>query len=184
MPKAIGMIEMSSIALAYQVEDAMLKAAEVELLMARTICSGKYIIIIGGEVGGVQSAVEQGLDAAHDSVIETLVIPNVHDSLFPALSGSVALSQEDLGALGVVETFSAASILAAADAAVKASNVKLFRVHVAMAIGGKGFLLLTGEVGAVQAAVDAGVRAASDRGMLVGQSVIAGPREELFREYI
>ena len=39
---AIGLVELSSIALGHEVEDTMLKTASVELLVARTICSGKY----------------------------------------------------------------------------------------------------------------------------------------------
>ena len=38
----------------------------------------------------------------------------------------------------MVETFSGTSVLAAADAAAKAARVNLFRIHVAMALGGKG----------------------------------------------
>ena len=47
-PRAIGAIELSSIGIGYQIEDQMLKAASVDLLIARTICSGKYLIVIGG----------------------------------------------------------------------------------------------------------------------------------------
>ncbi len=47
-PKAIGAIELSSIGIGYQIEDDMLKAASVEVLIARTICSGKYLIVSAG----------------------------------------------------------------------------------------------------------------------------------------
>jgi microcompartment protein CcmL/EutN len=53
-----------------------------------------------------------------------------------------------------------------------------------MAIGGKGFLLVTGEVAAVQSAVDAAAAVAMDRGVLVAKVVIPGPRRELFSEFI
>ena len=184
MPKAIGMIELSSIALGYQVEYAMLKAAAVDLLVARTICSGKYIVIVGGEVADVNSSVEAGLGAALDSIIDHMVIPNVHESLFPALSSSVTLAPGQIQALGIVETFTVSSILEAADAAAKAADVVLFRIHIAMAVGGKGFLLLTGEVAAVRAAVEAASAIARERGVLVAPVVIPGPRQELFAEYI
>jgi len=89
MSKAIGMIELSSIALGYEIQDAMLKAANCQLLLARTICSGKYMVVVGGEVADVQSSVEAGMSAAREALIDHLVIPNVHESLFPALSSSV-----------------------------------------------------------------------------------------------
>ncbi len=41
----------------------MLKAASVELLIARTICSGKYLIVLGGAVSDVEAAIQAGLAA-------------------------------------------------------------------------------------------------------------------------
>lgn len=184
MSSAIGLIEVSSIALGYEIEDAMLKAARVELLLARTICSGKYLVVVGGEVGAVNTSVEAGLRAAREGIIDHVIVPRVDRSVFPALSGAVELKPEEVESLGIVETFSAACTVEAADAAVKAGGVILFRVHLAMAIGGKGFLLVTGPVGACEAAVAAASAVASERGLLVHQVVIAGPRRELFREFI
>ena len=84
---SIGLIEMSSIAAGFQVCDAMLKAADVELVLARTICSGKYMVLVRGEMGAIQAAVEAGCREGDFSVIDTFQIPNVHESIFPALSG-------------------------------------------------------------------------------------------------
>jgi len=96
----------------------------------------------------------------------------------------VELNPDQARALGVVETFSASSIIDCADAAVKAADVILFRIHLAMAIGGKGFFSCTGDVAAVQAAVEAGARMASEDGILVNKVVIPAPRPELFQEFI
>jgi len=184
MPKSIGAIELSSIGIGYLIEDEMLKAASVELLIARTICSGKYLIVIGGSVSDVEAAIQAGLKGAGEAIIDQLVIPNVHPSVFPALGQSVALEADHTGALGVVETFSGVSILAAADAAAKAARVILFRIHVAMALGGKGFLLLTGSVADVRAGVEAAAAEARQRGLLVSEIVIPRPARELFADYL
>ena len=74
-PRSIGAIEFSSIGIGYRFEDEMLKAASVELLIARTICSGKYLIILGGSVSDVESAIRAGLAAASDAIIDHLIIP-------------------------------------------------------------------------------------------------------------
>jgi microcompartment protein CcmL/EutN len=162
----------------------MLDAADVEVAIARTICSGKYLIVIYGSVSDVESAIAVGLDTADEAIIDDLILPAVHDSVFPALGQSVDLTAQQVDALGVLETFSGVSIIAAADAAAKAADVTLFRIHVAMALGGKGFLLLTGEVADVEAAVAAGSEAARDRGLLVSQIVIPRPQPQLFSEYL
>ena len=184
VPKSIGVVELSSIGLGYRIQDEMLKAASVELLMARTICSGKYLIIIGGSVSDVEAAVQAGLASAGEAIIDHLVIPNVHESVFPALGQSVTLHGDADGALGVVETFSGTSVIAAADAAAKAARVTLFRIHVAMALGGKGLCLMTGTVADVRAGVQAAVEEVRRRGLLVSEIVIPRPSRELFAEYL
>jgi len=182
--KSIGAIELSSIGMGFLVEDEMLKAASVELLIARTICSGKYLVLVGGTVSDVEAAVKAGLARADEAVIDSLIIPNIHEAVFPALGQSVVLDEESAGALGVVETFSGTSSLAAADAAAKAARVTLFRIHVAMALGGKGLCLMTGSVADVRAGVQAAVNEARKRGLLVSEVVIPRPSKELFAEFI
>ncbi|HUT89595.1 MAG TPA: BMC domain-containing protein [Thermoguttaceae bacterium] len=182
--KSIGAMELSSIGIGYQVEDEMLKAASVELLIARTICSGKYLIVVGGSVSDVEAAIHAGLEIADEAIIDHLVIPNVHESVFPAMGQSVSLGAEHTGALGVIETFSGVSVLAAADAAAKAARVTLFRIHVAMALGGKGLLLMTGTVADVRAGVQAAAEEVRKRGLLVSEVVIPRPGRELFEDYL
>ncbi len=181
--KSIGAVELSSIGIGYQVEDEMLKTASVELLIARTICSGKYLIVVGGSVSDVEAAVQVAQQSAADTLIDSLLLPNVHEGVFPALGQSVVLKEQP-GALGVIETFSGTSVLAAADAAAKAAQVTLIRIHVAMALGGKGLLLLTGTTADVEAAVQAGSEEVKKRGLLVSQVVISRPSQELLSEYL
>ncbi len=179
---SIGLIELGSIAAGFQVADAMLKAADVDLVLARTICSGKYMVLIRGDVAAIQAAVDAGTQAGDFSVIDTFVIPNVHEAIFPAISGITKV--ERLEALGIIESFSVASLIEGADAAVKAANVELLEVRLAMALGGKAFATLTGTVAAVNAAVEAGARVIARKGLLVNKVVIASPRRELLTEMI
>jgi microcompartment protein CcmL/EutN len=106
----------------------------------------------------------------------------LHESVFPALSGVSKV--EMLGALGIVESFSVASLIEGADAAVKAANVQLIEIRLAMALGGKAFATLTGDVAAVSAAIDAGAQVVGQKGMLVNKVVIPHPRPELLNEMI
>jgi len=53
-----------------------------------------------------------------------------------------------------------------------------------MALGGKAFVTMTGNVAAVQAAVDAGAQVVGQKGMLVNKVVIPHPRAELLTEMI
>jgi len=183
-PKAIGAIELSSIGVGYQVEDDMLKAASVEILIARTICSGKYLIVVGGGVSDTETAVQTGVTNGGDAVIDHLMVANVHPMVFPALGQSVVLGPEEPGALGIIETFSGVSVLAASDVAAKAARVTLLRIHVAMAMGGKGLCLMTGTVADVRQGVQSAAEEVRKRGLLVSEVVIPRPSRELFGDYL
>ncbi len=179
---SIGLIELSSVAAGYQVADAMLKAADTELILSRSICSGKYMVMVRGDVSSVEASVNVGRSVGDFSLIDSFVIPNVHESIFPAISGTSKV--EVLESLGIIEAFSVASLIEGADAAVKAANVQLIEIRLAMALGGKAFVTLTGDVAAVQSAVDSGAKLIGKKGMLVNMVVIPRPRPELLSEMI
>lgn len=179
---SIGLIELSSIAAGYLVGDAMLKAADVEMILSRSICSGKYIVMVGGDVAAVRASVDAGTVSGTGMVIDTFVIPNIHKDVFPAISGVTQVKM--LEALGIVEAFSVASLIEAADAAVKTARIQLIEIRLAMALGGKAFVTMTGDVAAVRAAVDSAAAVCSKRGLLVNKVVIPNPRKELLNEII
>ena len=58
------------------------------------------------------------------------------------------------------------------------------RPGLAMALGGKAFVTLTGNVSAVQAAIDAGANLVSEKGLLVHKVVIPRPHENLLNEFV
>jgi microcompartment protein CcmL/EutN len=183
MPRnSIGLVELGSIAAGFEVCDAMLKTADVDLLLSRSICSGKYMVMIRGDVAAVESSVRSGSQAGHFSVIDTFVIPNVHDQIFPAIAGTNKI--EAVEALGIIESFSVASLIEGADQAVKSANVRLIEIRLAMALGGKAFATLTGSVAAVRSAVEAGAAVIAAKGLLTNKVVIPNPRAELFKETI
>ena len=179
---SVGLIELSSIAAGFEVCDAMLKTADVDLVLARTICSGKYMVLVRGDVAAVRSSVDAGTRAGDFSIIDTFVIPNLDESIFPAISGTTKI--EALEALGIIESFSVASLIEGADAAVKAANVRLIEIRLAMALGGKAFVSLTGSVSDVRSAVEAGAAVIAEKGLLVNKVVIPQPRGELLNEMI
>ena len=180
--KSIGLLELSSIAAGFQAADTMLKAGNVRLLLSRTICSGKYMVVIGGDTAAVSSAVSAGAEAANGCLIDKFVISNLHPDVFLAL-GRTQPVQPD-GALGILESFNVATLLQAADAAVKAASVTLLEVRLAMALGGKAFCTLTGDVASVQAAVAAGRQVIADAGVLVYSVVLSRPHPDVYREVV
>ncbi len=180
--KSIGLIELSSVASGFSVADAALKAGNVKLMLSRSICSGKYMIVVAGETAGVEAAIETATEVAGGCLIDRIVIPNLHPDVFTAIGRNAPV--EPTGALGVVESFNVATLVKAADAAAKAGDVQLLEVRLAMALGGKAFCTMTGDVSSVQAAVAAARNVIAEAGVLVNAVVIPRPHPDVYREVI
>ncbi len=177
--ETIGFLELNSIAQGIQAADTMLKAAEVNLVFARTACPGNYHVMLSGDVAAVQAAIEAGQSAGGACVVDSVVIPRVHPQVIQAINQ--ATEPGEVNAVGVLEFFSVTAAVQAADVAVKAADVELVDLRLGLGIGGKSFVVLTGEVAAVREAIHAGAGIASDSGMLMGNVVIPSPRPEVFQ---
>jgi microcompartment protein CcmL/EutN len=162
------------------VADTMLKAGNVRLILSRSICSGKYMVLIGGETAAVQSAVAAGAEVANGCLIDQFVIPNVHPDVFVALGRTTPV--EPTGALGILESFNVATLIQGADAAAKAAAVQLLEIRLAMALGGKAFCTMTGDVSSVKSAIAAGRQVIGDAGVLVNAVVLSRPHPDVYRE--
>ena len=174
---ALGLIEALSIPVGIEGGDAMLKAADVDLAMAQVVCAGKYIVCVSGDVAAVTHAVQTGVACCESALVDSFIIPNVHEKVIAAISAATAA--EDIAALGIVETFSLAAAVQCADAAVKAAAVELVELRLGRGMGGKSFFLLTGEVASVRAAVAAAEVIPEVAGMLARCVVIPAPHPDL-----
>ena len=82
MSKAIGMIEFKTTATGVTAADAMVKTSDVEIVEAQTVCPGKYIAIITGDLSAVKAAVDAAVTTYEDKCIDSFVLGNPHESLF------------------------------------------------------------------------------------------------------
>ena len=169
MSKAIGMIEFKTTATGITAADAMVKTSEVEIVEAQTVCPGKYIAIITGDLSAVKAAVDAAVTTYEDKCIDSFVLGNPHESLFPAMYGTTQI--EGISALGILETYDAASIIEAADQAAKTAIVDVIELRIAKGMCGKSYMLLTGEVSAKQLV--------ASKGMYLDSSVIAHPDQRM-----
>lgn len=103
MQRAIGMVEFSSIARGIYAADQMVKVSEVEVVTASTSCPGKYVAIVHGDVAAVKTSIETGEREAGEYYIDSMVIPNVHPQVFPALPEPSCT--EGINALGTWSRF-------------------------------------------------------------------------------
>lgn len=174
---ALGLVETAGIAAGVALADRMVKAAQVNLIQATTICSGRYMIQISGD----QAAVEAALAVVADSparIIGQYLLPQVSDEVLAILRrpAGVRLGQ----AIAVIESRTVISGIAGADAAVKAAAVGLARLVTGQGINGKSYCVLCGEL----SSVEAGVRAAVDviANNLIDTTILAAPDQAVLHE--
>lgn len=177
MSKAIGMVEYKTVSAGVVAADAMVKTSEVDIIEAQTVCPGKYIVIISGDLSAVNAAVETSKTQYEKHLINSFVLGNPHESIFPAIYGATKI--DHVSALGIMETYDATSIIVAADEAAKTAIVELIELRIARGMCGKSYLMLTGDVAAVEAAIERAKMAVSEDGMYLDSSVIAHPDKKI-----
>ena len=174
MRKAVGFVEIKSIPVGIQTADEMVKAGNVELLLSTPICPGKYVIIVGGHVGPVKAAMSKAELVSGIYLIDTHILDNIREEVLPAIAGVTPTQQ-----IQAVGTISALTAIIAADTAVKASKVSIVDLRIARGLGGKGYLVITGEVSSVRSAVNACLAKLGISGEVTSTSIIPRPHPQI-----
>lgn len=177
--KAIGVIEIKTISKGYLVSDGILDLVSVEIVMAQPVCPGKFVLILAGGVAEVENAVAFANRKYSEAVVDSTVLGRIEEEVYLSLVGAAETAQR--GAVGIIETFSIAAVIQAADTAVKTSGVEIMEIRIARGMGGKCYALFTGSVSNVEDAVKNGGAQATEEGLLVDTAVIASPHTELWQ---
>lgn len=148
----LGVVESRSIAAGVELADTMVKAADVRLVRASTICSGRYMIYVAGEQEAVKTSVQSARDSGR-ALAGSFVISRIAPQVLDVLRKSDAPQPGD--ALGVVESRIVSACILAADRAVKQADIRLTRLVTGQGINGKAYFVLCGEVAAVRESVAA-----------------------------
>jgi microcompartment protein CcmL/EutN len=172
------MVEVVSVARGIFMADQMVKISEVDIVTSVSTCPGKHITIVHGDVASVEDAVRKGAETAAEFLVDSIIIPNVSPQVFPAIIGGEM--PENIGAIGIVESFSLATMLVVADTILKSAELAPNELRLGNGLGGKAYFTFTGDV----AAVETGVRAAENEvkegaGLLVNAEIIPAPSEKL-----
>jgi microcompartment protein CcmL/EutN len=150
---ALALLEFSSIAAGIQSADAMVKRAALDVIRAGTVQPGRFLVLVGSSVAEVEEALKAGLNTAPDALNDHIFLPGVHSDVVRALAGERHVQNLNR-ALGIVETRTVPAAIHAADRGVKGAEVNLMEVRLADGLGGKGIVLFTGDVSAVEASLE------------------------------
>lgn len=149
MNKSIGALEFVSISRGMYVADAIVKKAEVEIIYFKTICPGKFLIIISGDEGEVDTAIDYGTSIAGKTLFDSFKVHAVSPAIILGIRAKYD-SIEKTDAVGIVETKKVCTGIRALDVMLKAADVTLIRVYLAFTIGGKLVFAVTGSVSSIE----------------------------------
>jgi len=194
MGLAIGTLELNSVASGVVAGDEMLKSADVQLVMAQPVCPGKYVLLVAGDTSSVETAIATGKTAGREKVVDSIIISSIAPEVIPAIMRSTAPEQRE--AVGVIETYSLASAILAADYAVKSAAIDLIEVRLGRGLegkafvlevmlgrglGGKAFVLVTGSISDVTTAADTAKLQLGKEGMILNIEVIPSLHKDMYQ---
>lgn len=182
MIRAIAMVEYSTVPTGIEAADTLVKTANIDIIEAKVVCPGKYIVIITGELSAIKASVDAAKAKFQEKLVDSFVIGNIHEEVLPAIYGTVEVNNPR--AMGVIETNTVASAIVAADTAAKSADVTLVELRLAKSMGGKSYLILTGDVACVSAAIENARAASEDKGMFIDSSVIPNPDPEVWKKVL
>ncbi len=148
---AIALIESSSIAIGILAGNEMLKKAPITVIKSGTVHNGKYLNLIGGSVASVEESFTTGLAIGADDIIDSMILPNVHQQLHDVILGLRRQCQQE--SLGIIEASTVSTMIKATDAGVKGADVNIVEIRLADDIGGKSFTIFNGTIEEIQAAI-------------------------------
>lgn len=171
MTNALGLVEYLKVPTGMVAADKMAKTSDIKIIHASVVCPGKYIVLFKGNLSSVKAALESGVKDFEHNVIDSFLLGNPTEQIYGAIAGNTSV--EISGAIGIVESYSVASIIESADVAAKTAKVDLIEVRLARGMCGKSFFIINGELSAVKMSVENSVKSLKEKGMYLDSGVIA-----------
>lgn len=177
---AIALIEFSSIATGVTASDAMVKKAPISMLKAGTVSRGKYLVLIGGSTASVEESFKEGLNVGSEAVVDKVFLPDIHPQVLDAMLGK--RKKVIYESFGIIETTSIAASIEAADAGIKGAVVDIIEIRMGDALGGKAFVMMNGKVEDVEAAVEIGMNAITNKALWRNKIIIPSLHQEMAKQ--
>ncbi|MCA9242355.1 MAG: BMC domain-containing protein [Phycisphaerales bacterium] len=158
---AIAMYEFDSVADGTRVADRMIKQAPLTLFRAGTTHPGKYLLLVGGEVGAVEVADAVARREPAGVLGDAIFLPDAHHKLQAALWGRRVSAEADT--LAVLECPAMPALVGGVDRAVKTAPIEIVDLRLGDALGGRGVAQFCGVQADIEASIEAALRTMSPR---------------------
>lgn len=182
MNKSIGALEFTSISRGMYVADAIVKKADVEIIYFKTICPGKFLIIVAGDEGEIDTAIDHGVNLSGKTLFDSFKVHAVSPSIIQGIRAKYD-TVERLDAVGIVETRKVCTGIKALDIVLKSAAVTLIRVYLAFTIGGKLVFVVTGSVSSIENGISEAKKVLSE-GEIENLAIIPSPNKDILENLL
>ncbi|MGL5677897.1 MAG: BMC domain-containing protein [Cellulosilyticaceae bacterium] len=179
MNKSIGALEFRSISKGIEVSNEIVKKSDVEIIYFKTICPGKFLVIVTGNEGEVDEAISYGETLAAETLVDSFRVHAVSTPIIEAFKNKYS-SKQVADALGVMETNKVCAGIKALDKALKASDIRLLKMQLAFGIGGKMVYIVTGALSSIEYGLQEG-KGALTKSEHANVSIIPSPSEDMVK---
>ncbi|MGM0366435.1 MAG: BMC domain-containing protein [Actinomycetota bacterium] len=175
----IAVMEFKSVSAGIQVTDSIIKAAQVNLVLSTSLCPGKYLTVVEGELDALDSSLKVAESEGGRHLFSSMVIGGIDMKVIDAIAGKV--SQLPLGAVGIVESLQMAHLINSADITVDTAEVEFMDFRLARGCGVNSFYIITGQLSAVQEAVGQASEFLAQKGAMIASKIIPNPDRQVLR---
>jgi len=175
----IFVTEFKSVSRGIMVTDSMAKAATVNIILAGSLCPGKYLTILEGEISALASAGEIAEERGGRHLFSSFLVSGIDQRIIEAIGGKLAEISPD--AIGIVEGPHMADLINSSDIAVDSAAVDFIEYRLARGCGVNSFYIITGTLSAVNEATGNASRFLGERGSLMAYKIIPAPDRQVAR---
>lgn len=182
MGKAVGLAEFNSIAKGLEMLDKMTKKADVKIVENRVVCIGKFFIMVSGLVADVESAINEVVEESGKYLVESKVIPSIMEGVLEKINAKI--DRKDVRALGIVEARNVSIGLYCSNYIKKFSNVDILKISLTYGLGGKAFVVFSGDLSSVESGIAVAKDKVGDPSKVVSAVVIPSPSREFIENFL
>ncbi|MDD5659390.1 MAG: BMC domain-containing protein [Actinomycetota bacterium] len=175
----LAVVEFKSIAKGIYVTDAMLKAANVNLVMSSSLCPGKYLTIVEGETSAVENSLKVADEIGKKHVFSSEIINSINPKVLEAIYGK--LDDKIKGSIAIIESMHIASLIRSADEVADAVDIEFTDFRLARGCGVNSFYIYSGELSSVHEGSRVASQYLISNGALLAARVISGPDPEIWK---
>lgn len=175
----LAVVEFKSISMGIFTTDAMLKAANVNLVMATSLCPGKYLTVVEGGTSAVENSLKIADEIGGRHVFSSEVVNAISSKVIDAINGKLKNTAD--GAIAIIESMQMAALINSADEVVDAVQIEFVDFRLARGCGVNCFYIFSGELSSVKEGARVASQFLSERGAMLAFRVISGPDIEVWR---